>query len=288
MITKDFQNRIVAAVKAARPQFGSDRKHAVSLGINVAQYSRITGGDTDKVLSDAKWITIARTLGVNLRGQSSWNIAVTPVYAYITEQLKHCKKNSMAGLFCDKADIGKTVAAKDFVRKNENAVYIDGSQVKSKQKFVRSIAKEFGVGHTGRYADVYEDLVYYLNTIANPIVVIDEAGDLQYDAFLELKALWNATERSCGWYMLGADGLQVKMRRAIDNKKVGFAEIFRRFGKRYQKAVPHGKEEEEKFTSIQAALIIQANAPKGTDVQKMLRKTEGSLTRIYNELTKLN
>lgn len=288
MIATDFKTKIVTAIKLARTNFPSDKKHAIALGIDVSQYSRITSGDTERVLSDAKWITIARNLGVNLRGQAAWNIAVTPVYAYITEQLKHCKKNSMAGLFCDKADIGKTVAAKDFVRKNEHAVYIDGSQVKSKQKFVRAIAKEFGVGHTGRYADVYEDLVYYLNTIANPIVVIDEAGDLQYDAFLELKALWNATERACAWYMLGADGLQEKMRRAIDNKKVGFAEIFRRFGKRYQKAVPAGKEDEEKFINVQAALIIQANGPKGVDVQKMLRKTEGSLTRIYNELTKLN
>ena len=60
----------------------------------------------------------------------------------------------------------------------------------------------------GRYSDVYEDLVAYLRTIDTPLVILDEAGDLQYEAFLELKALWNATERCCAWYMMGADGLK--------------------------------------------------------------------------------
>jgi len=39
----------------------------------------------------------------------------------------------------------------------------------------------------------YEDLVFYLKTLPYPLIIFDEAGDLQYDAFLEIKALWNAT-----------------------------------------------------------------------------------------------
>lgn len=35
----------------------------------------------------------------------------------------------------------------------------------------------------GRYGDVYEDLVAYLRTIDTPLIVLDEAGDLQYEAF---------------------------------------------------------------------------------------------------------
>ena len=43
--------------------------------------------------------------------------------------------------------------------------------------------------------------------------------------FLELKALWNATERCCAWYMMGADGLKEKINRAIEGKKVGYTEM---------------------------------------------------------------
>jgi type II secretory pathway predicted ATPase ExeA len=128
--------------------------------------------------------------------------------------------------------------------------------------------------------------VYYIRSLDNPLVILDEAGDLQYDAFLELKALWNATERACGWFMIGADGLKEKMRRAIDNKKVGFTELFSRYGKRYARITPEGREENERFARIQAAQIIKANAPSNVDVQKMLAKTDGSLRRIYTEISK--
>ena len=60
------------------------------------------------------------------------------------------------GLFLLTRAIGVTRATK-----NKNVVYIDCSQVKTKQKLIRKIAQEFGITYTGRYAEVYEDLVYY-------------------------------------------------------------------------------------------------------------------------------
>lgn len=285
-LTTEFKRNVVAQLQQAKQNFeGSANKHAVSLGINAAQYSRIIHGELDKVLSEAQWITLSRILTTKVN-DDAWVAAETPVFTYITNTLKKCQNKSLSSLICDAADIGKTFTAKHYARNNKNAVYIDCSQVKSRQKMVRQIAKEFGVNHTGKYNNVYEDLTYYLNVAKKPVVILDEAGDLQYDAFLEIKALWNATERQCGWVMLGADGLKEKIRRAKDNHKVGFAELFSRFGSRYQRVTPEGREELIKFTKLQAALIVKANAPKGVDVQQMLRDTEGSLRRINNELNK--
>ena len=287
MITASEKHQIVEALKVKRSNFsGSDSKFAISIGINPAQYNRIKNGDTEKVLSDENWISLARQV-LTANGSQNWKTAETPVFKSITAILNKCQKSNISAIICDIADIGKTYTARAYVQSNKNAVFIDCSQVKNKQKLVRLIAKSFGVGHTGRYQDVYEDLVFYLRKISNPLIILDEAGDLQYDAFLELKALWNATERCCGWIMMGADGLKEKMRRAIDNKKVGFTEIFSRYGKRYQRFSPEGREEFEKFLKEQAALVIRANAPSGTDIQKMLVKTDGSLRRVYTEISKL-
>jgi DNA transposition AAA+ family ATPase len=287
-INQQFKQQVIDAVKKHRNFFeGSDSKHAVSLGLSPAQYSRIMSGELDRVLSDAKWITLSRMMEQKSGSDSKWKAAETPVFVSIQNTLKRCQKNALSALICDAADIGKTFGARYYVASNKNAIYVDCSQVKSKQKLVRKIAKEFGVAHTGKYAEIYEDLVYYLNYINNPMIILDEAGDLNYEAFLELKALWNATERHCGWAMIGADGLKEKIRRAKDNKKVGYAEMFSRYGSRYQRITPDGKDESKQFTTLQAALIIKANAPKGTDVQGMLRKTDGSLRRIYNEVSKL-
>lgn len=289
MITIELKKAVVAEIQKRRGLFqGTDTKYAVSLGINNAVLSRIIKkGETEKILSDQNWISLARKMGVSVGQQKNWNTAETPVFKYITELFDQCQKNSNSAMLCDSADIGKTYTAKIYCNTHKNAVYVDCSQVKSKQKLIRFIAKEYGVGHTGKYNDVYEDLVFYLRCISNPIIILDEAGDLDYAAFLELKAIWNATERCCGWIMMGADGLKEKIRRAIDNKKVGYTELFSRFGKRYQRITPDGRGEQDQFTKLQAALIIKANAPVDTNIQLMLCSTEGSLRRIYTEITKL-
>lgn len=286
MITTEFKQRIVSAILVDKMNYPSSAKQAVALDLQPAQLSRINNGDFEQVLSDQKWLSIARRLGVQLKEGHVWVTAKTPVFNFIYEQLTYCKENAISGIMCDAADIGKTYTAKVFVKENKMSVYIDCSQVKSKQKLIRKIAKEFGVGYTGKYADVYEDLVYYLQSVHEPLVVLDEAGDLDYPAFLELKALWNATERLCAWYMMGADGLKSKIESNLGRKKVGYVEIFSRFGKRYQKVSPDGKEALEEWQKVQAMLVIKANEPKA-DIPKIYRKTDGSLRRVFTEIQKM-
>ena len=188
---------------------------------------------------------------------------------------------------CDMPNIGKTFTARYYVAHHKNAVYIDCSQVKTKLKLIRKIASEFGVDSKGRYSDVYDDLVYYLRSIDTPLIILDEAGDLQYEAFLELKALWNATERCCAWYMMGADGLKEKINRSIECKKVGYTEMLSRYGDRYSKVTPDDGKEREHFLKEQARIVAKVNAPEGTDIAQIVRKTNGGLRRVYTEIEKL-
>jgi DNA transposition AAA+ family ATPase len=284
MITKDLKNRVLEAIANNRPNFKSDAQQARALGINSAQLSRINKGELEGVLSEAKWITIARKLGVNINNIRNWTTVKTEVFTHIYTQLKTCQKHSLSGLLCDVADIGKSHTAKHYCKENKNAVYIDCSQVKTKQLLVRKIAQEFGVNHTGRYADVYGDLVYYINVIDCPLVVLDEFGDLKYDAFLECKALWNATEFSCGWYAIGADGLKVKMKNNLGKQKVGYTEMFSRLGSRYQKISKDGKEDFESFKKKLFASIAKANGI--SDIRTSYAKNNGSLRRIFTEFQK--
>ncbi|HLS12191.1 MAG TPA: ATP-binding protein [Flavobacteriaceae bacterium] len=284
MLTTEFKQRIINAINERNNDFSSDAKMAVYLNINTAQLSRVKKGDTDKVLSEANWLRIARLLNIRPNKQLVWHTAKTPAYQFIYQQLKECQALSISGVLCDLTDIGKTHTAKAYARENKHVAYIDCSQVKTKQLLVRKIAQEFGVVNTGRYVDVYNDLIYYLQFIEKPLVILDEAGDLKPDAFLELKALWNATERACGWYMLGADGLKHKIEKGRDLFKVGFAEIFRRYGKRYQRVSPQGKDLSEEFMRKQFALVSHANGVK--DIKEMYAKSGGSLERIRIEVEK--
>lgn len=287
MITTDIKNRITAAITEARRNYPSDAKHAASLGITTSVYSSVKNGQTERVLSDANWISIARKLGVSLRGEIEWKAAKTPTYQYISAQLELCQQSGLSGILCDLPNIGKTFTARCYVQGHRNAVYIDCSQVKTKLKLVRKIAGEFGVDAKGRYSDVYDDLVFYLRSIETPLIILDEAGDLQYEAFLELKALWNATERCCAWYMMGADGLKEKINRSIECKKVGYTEMLSRYGDRYSKVTPDEAGDRRAFLNEQARIVATVNAPEGTDIAQIVRKTGGGLRRVYTEIEKL-
>lgn len=286
-ITKKIKQRILAAMNDNRRNYPSDAKHAASLGVSPAIYSQLKAGQTEKVLSDANWITMARRLSVSLKSGTPWKVAQTPTFRYIWAQLTACQESGLSALLCDMPNIGKTFTARQYVAGHRNAVYVDCSQVKSKRALVKRIAQEFGVGTNGRYADYYEDLVFYLRTVENPLVVLDEAGDLQYDAYLELKALWNATERCCGWYMMGADGLKAKIERNVECAKVGYAEMMSRYGDRFCKVTPDEGRSRDAFLMEQARLVAEANAPEGADIGEIVRKSGGALRRVYVELEKL-
>lgn len=286
-ITSEIKDRICAAIASDRANYPSDNRHALSLGISASVYNAIKKGNLDRQVSDAGWVGMARRLGVTLREEMEWTAAQTPTFAFISEQLSLCQGSSLSAILCDLPNIGKTFTAKVYVKGHRHAVYVDCSQVKSKQKLVRRIAREFGVGCNGRYSDVYEDLVAYLRTIDTPLVVLDEAGDLQYEAFLELKALWNATERCCAWYMMGAEGLQEKIDRAIQGKKVGYTEMFSRLGDQYSHVTPYDAREREKFLRAQAMIVAKVNAPEGADIRRIVNLSGGGLRRVYTEIEKL-
>ena len=157
MITESQKSKILAAIAANRQQYPSDAKHASSLGISTSVYSDIKNGRTDKALSDANWISVARKLGVNLRSGMEWKAARTATFEYITAQLAFSQERGLSSILCDIPNIGKTFTARQYVKEHKNAVYIDCSQVKTKTQLVKKIASEFGVGCRGWYHDVYDD-----------------------------------------------------------------------------------------------------------------------------------
>lgn len=286
MISNDIKTRIVLAISGNRQNYATDAKHAVALGISTSVYSEIKKGNTEQKLSDAKWMSIARRLGVSLDDGAEWKIVKTPTFEYLTSQLELCRAKSISGMFCDIPNIGKTVAAQYHAKTHKNVVYVDCSQVKTKQRLVRFIAREFGLNSVSRYADVYDDLVFYLRTLDHPQIILDEAGDLVYEAFLEIKAAWNGTEGCCSWYLMGANGFKAKLERGIEFKTVGFAEIRSRCGDKYNSITPPEGDERRKFLLGQAMMIAQANAPEGTDFRQIARRSNGSLRRVHSLITK--
>lgn len=285
-LTQDIKRRILVAVEADRQNYPSDTRHAKVLGISGSVYNALKQGKTERQLSDASWLTLARKLGVALRPEAEWVAVETDTYAYISGQLSACQEGSMSAILCDRPNIGKTYTARLYAQQHANVALIDCSQVKTKRKLIRAIAGAFGVDAQGPYDEVYKDLVYYLQSIPKPLVILDEAGDLQYEAMLELKALWNATEYCCGWYMMGADGLKAKINRSIECAKVGYTEIYSRYGGKYSRATPENEAEYRAYALSEVTLVARANCPDGVDPKQLARQAQG-LRRLHSEVMKL-
>lgn len=269
----------------------SQAKFCARMQIHPSVFSSVkkaikNGEATDRLISDDKLVFIGRMLGINFSNNNPWTLVRTPTFEYILASLQECQEACKSRIFCDIADIGKSETAKYWMRQGINVYYLDCSQYKSRNEFVRALATIVGVKSTGKMTEVFKDTCFMLNAVHKPLVILDEAGDLSYGAFLEIKAYWNATEGACAWFMMGADGLAEKITNNKDNKKVGYAEIFRRFGDGYLRVTTDKPADIAVFKRDQVLAVAETNLPVGVTLKSVTENCM-SLTRLKENISKV-
>ncbi len=271
-ITEDYKVKTQTALIEARQNYsGTDAAFSKKYGINNSVYSRLKNGERDGLLKENQWLNIGRELGVNLY-ERNWNTARTEVFTIIEEDILFCQENSKGKMCVDDCGIGKTYTAKYLSRTLKNCFYIDASQAKGVYLFIKAIAKAIGVDTSGKYAEIKSNIKYCLNNLPKPIVIIDEAGDLNTPTLLEIKELWNATEGTCGWYMMGAEGFKRVMDKGMNNKKPGFKELFSRFSERYTTTVPINQQERVGFYRKLISDVLKVNMADTSLLNDIVRR----------------
>lgn len=271
-LTTEFKMKVIDAAIDRRKLFdGTDGAYAQSLGISKSVWSRLQNHEHMGLMRVPQWVMLAQMMGITLEDRR-WNVARTDVFNMIEEDVQFCKAYAKAKICVDDCGIGKTFTAKYLSRTIKNCFYVDASQAKTKQAFIRLMAKTVGAESKGQYLVVKETLKFYLKSVSHPVVIIDEAGDLEYEAFLEIKELWNATENYCGWYLMGADGLRAKIERGIANKRVGFAEIFSRYSEKFSTIVPREKQDRNAFYKKLISDVLTANECDPDQINNIVRR----------------
>lgn len=268
---KLIEKCVEALLEASKNYGGTATQFARKYGMSASVWSEIKNGRTEGKLSPQKWLNIAAILGVKDTDRV-WRMARTEVYNAIEEGVMACKEYGWGMIFVDKCAIGKTYSAKYLAKTLKNCFYVDGSQCKTKILFTRTLAQVIGVESGGRYQDVKLRIKNALNVLEKPVVIIDEAGDLEYNAFLDLKEFYNATEGSCGWYMMGANGLRKKITDGISRESVGFEEIFSRFSDAYAHVVPTNKDEQIDFYRRLLTDVLSVNMTDCTNLNKLVNQ----------------
>ena len=271
-ITAEFKQKVVAELMDIRTRYGgSDAAFAKQQGINSSVWSRLKNGETEGLLKDTQWLNLGRELNISMN-QRRWNMARTQVFEAISEDVKFCQTHSKGMVLVDDCAIGKTFSAKYLSKTLNNCFYLDGSQCKTKNLFIRAFAKAIGLDSTGRISDIKANIKYYLRMLDTPVIILDEAGDLEYTAFLELKEFWNATEGVCGWYLMGADGLKAKMERGISYKKVGYRELLSRYSDKYMKIIPTDRHERLAFYRKMISDVLEVNVSDKKQIPSLVTK----------------
>lgn len=272
-ITNEQKTAIVAKLLEQRKNFGgTDSQFAKQWDINSSVFSRIKNNESfDGLLRDAQWLNLGRELEVSFN-ERKWVTAKTEVFKTIETDVLFCKDNAKGMMCVDDCGIGKTYTAKYLSKTLVNCFYVDASQAKTKQAFIRLIAKTIGVDDKDKYIRVKGNIKYALKMLVDPIVMVDEAGDLEYTAFLELKELWNATPGSCGWYLIGADGLRAKIERGISNKKVGYAEIFSRYSEKFSTIVPAERHQKIEFYKKLITDVLTVNMTNKDNLKQIVNQ----------------
>lgn len=280
-LTTEQKQRIAEALFKQRKNFdGTDEQFAQSFGINYSVYSRlktinaadkVRNGAFDGLLRETKWTELGYELDVDIHN-SKWNIVKTEVYNMIEEEILFCKQYSKSRICVDNSDIGKTTAAKHLSKTLKNCFYIDISQCASKIEFVRALAKAVGVNPNGKISELKAKTKYMLRMLPEPIVILDESGDAKYETFLAFKEYWNGTEGSCAWYMIGADALREWIERGKRNRKVGFYEMFNRYGANYTVLTPTDAKEKHQFYKKLVTDVVKGNIKNKANINAIVTK----------------
>ncbi|HAZ00681.1 MAG: hypothetical protein A2W90_14485 [Bacteroidetes bacterium GWF2_42_66] len=271
-LTNEFRETVASRLIEQRMNFdGSNAQFSRMHGMSAAIFTRLFNGERDNLLSPTKWLIIGQNLGITL-DEREWATARTDVFDIIEEDIIFCKTFSKARICVDDCGIGKTYTARYLSRTLKNCFYVDASQGKTKMQFIKLLAKTVGADALGRFSDVKTRIKFHLQSLTRPILIIDEAGDLEYNAFLELKELWNATEGYCGWYMIGADGLRAKIERGISGKKVGYAEIFSRYSEKFTTIVPKDRVQRNQFYRKLITDTLNANNCPPDKIRKIVNQ----------------
>lgn len=285
-LTTEFKENVRKAILEDRKNFGgSDAAYAKTLGIPAPSFSRLKNGELEQILSNNNWLLIGKKLSVTLK-KVNWLPARTQVYTEIEDNLHECQRQNTSMILVDDCGIGKTYCARHIVSQMKNAFYFDCSQAKTRIQFVTSLARTLGVDDRGKHQDVKENIKYALNILEDPLIVLDEAGDLDYATLLVVKELWNASEGRAAWYMMGADGLKAKIQKGIRNHKVGFAELFSRFSEKFITLTPIDQESKRRFYTRLIGDVATVNAP-GSNVNSLINKCYDKIENRHRSLRHL-
>ena len=136
------------------------------------------------------------------------------------------KHHFMIGLIGD-TGMGKTTALTTFALR-KNVFYVAYDKTMKPKQFFIALLREMGIAFDGSINEMVNRIADELNTMANPLIIIDEAGKIVHTMILYLHVLRDKTLKNCGIVLGGMPYFKSNLIKFSNKEKEGYAEFFRR------------------------------------------------------------
>ncbi|MFB9862725.1 AAA family ATPase [Rufibacter immobilis] len=154
-------------------------------------------------------------------------IVDTANFSAITALCTSAKENQlMVGLIGD-TGLGKTTGLEAYSRRRNVFYVLYQKSMKPRQFFV-ALCQQLGINYGGSIYEMVSHAADELNSLENPLVIIDEAGKLPVTLLMYLHDLRNRTERGCGYVLAGMPYFRQNLVKWVSKQVEGASEFNRR------------------------------------------------------------
>ncbi len=219
IVKESIREGIVTYCKAKGISYS---EFAVKAGMSPATISNMKNGKWERI-DDGLWQTVLQIVNPdNMSG-----LVKTGDFTTVYNVCEFAINNRfMVGLTAD-TGMGKTTALRAFaMRKNVFYVYIDTSV--TPQNFIENLLRDLGISFYGSQYSKFNRVCQELNTLEQPLLIIDESGKLSAKMVLCLHSLRDKTKMNCGIVLAGMPKFKNELIRLRDAGRNGYSEFYRR------------------------------------------------------------
>lgn len=221
-----------------------------------------------------------RRIQSNLRLDLKWNVAVTNNLKEVCDFCTKAQRHSLAICIADTAGKGKSNGYKYYDRANPSVIHLECKSSWSKKTYVKQLLIASGVNPQGTTEEMLEAFNDQIKKMHEPLLILDQADKLkdpQLDLFMEF---YNDHEGHLGIILSGVKALEKRIERGRQHNKVGYDEMYSRFGSKFISLDPVRLED--------VAAICEANGVTDqVDQEEIFFSCGGDLRRVRREIQKI-
>ncbi len=190
--------------------------------VSSATISKIENDNWDSI-DEKLWRKIYNKVGVN---QTPDLFETSDFKACFTICNNARKYHFMIGLIGD-TGMGKTTALTTYALR-KNVFYVAYDKTMAPKHFFSALLREMGIAFEGNINEMVTRIADELNTLTNPLVIVDEAGKITHTMILYLHVLRDKTIKNCGIVLGGMPYFKSNLTKFSNKRKEGYAEFLRR------------------------------------------------------------